>query len=51
MAHKRFLKKTMASALALNEKVDLNEEINELKKAFAINIDFYLCIGKHALSK
>ena len=32
MAHKRFLKKTMASALALNEKVDLNEEINELKK-------------------
>ena len=30
----------MASALALNEKVDLKEEIKELKKAFAINIDF-----------
>ncbi len=32
MAHKRFLEKTMASALALNEKVDLKEEIKELKK-------------------
>ncbi len=32
MAHKRFLEKTMTSALALNEKVDLKEEINELKK-------------------
>ena len=32
MAHKRFLQKTMASALALNEKVDLKEEIKELKK-------------------
>ena len=32
MAHKRFLEKTMTSALALNEKVDLKEEIKELKK-------------------
>ena len=32
IAHKRFLQKTMASALALNEKVDLKEEIKELKK-------------------
>ena len=32
VAHKRFLQKTMASALALNEKVDLKEEIKELKK-------------------
>ena len=32
MVHKRFLEKTMASALALNEKVDLKEEIKELKK-------------------
>ena len=31
-AHKHFLQKTMASALALNEKVDLKEEIKELKK-------------------
>ena len=31
-AHKRFLEKTIASALALNEKVDLKEEIMELKK-------------------
>ena len=31
-AYKRFLEKTIASALALNEKVDLKEEINELKK-------------------
>ena len=32
MAHKRFLEKTMVSTLALNEKVDLKEEIKELKK-------------------
>ena len=32
MAHQRFLQKTMASALVLNEKVDLKEEIKELKK-------------------
>lgn len=32
VAHKRFLQKTMALAFALNEKVDLKEEINELKK-------------------
>ena len=32
MAHKRFLEKTIASAIALNEKVDLKEEIKELKK-------------------
>ena len=32
IAHKRFLQKTMVSALALNEKVDLKEEIKELKK-------------------
>ena len=30
-AHQRFLEKTIASALALNEKVDLKEEIKELK--------------------
>tara|TARA_B100000900_G_scaffold415298_1_gene444669 strand:- start:187 stop:1158 length:972 start_codon:yes stop_codon:yes gene_type:complete len=32
MVHKRFLEKTIASALALNEKVYLKEEIKELKK-------------------
>lgn len=32
VAHKRFLQKTMASALALNETVDLKKEIKELKK-------------------
>lgn len=32
MANQRFLEKTMASAVALNEKVDLKEEIKELKK-------------------
>ena len=32
IAYKCFLEKTMASALALNEKVDLKEEIKELKK-------------------
>ena len=32
MAHQRFLEKTMELALALNEKVDLKEEIKELKK-------------------